>query len=315
MPRAGGYNGAVISGKPLPRPLAPGEVVGVWAPASAPRWDKVERGVELLRRAGFKVEVAPNVGQRRGYLAGDDAERLAGLSGLLARGVRALWAARGGYGVMRLLPQLPWEQLARWGGWLVGYSDLTALHCAALLRLPVATLHGPMVTGLGSSPAATERVLGFLQGQLPQPLFRFSPKAVLRKGRVRGVLLGGNLSLLAALVGTPYEPPWEGAILALEDVAEPGYRLDRLLTQLSLAGRLQEVAGVVVGRLARCGRGEPGFRQAFAGRLLELFPSCPVVFGLDFGHVRRNLAFPVGCTVLLDCEQGVVGLEASYDQG
>jgi len=293
----------------------PGEAIGVWAPASAPRWEEVERGVEVLQRAGFAVQVAANVRQRSGYLAGDDAARLAGLSSLLAKGVRALWAVRGGYGVMRLLPQLPWEELAAWRGWLLGYSDLTALHCAAASRLPVATLHGPMVTGLGRSPEATARVLGIVQGQLPQPLFRFSPKAVLRGGKATGVLQGGNLSLLAALVGTPYEPPWEGVILALEDVGEPGYRLDRLLTQLALAGRLAGVAGVLVGRLARCGRGDAGFREAFAARLAEVFPSCPVVFGLDFGHVRRNLAFPVGCQVLVDADRGVVRLEGSYAQG
>ncbi|MGC8916331.1 MAG: S66 peptidase family protein [Thermoanaerobaculum sp.] len=297
-------------GKLLPPSLAPGDAVGVWAPASAPAWGEVERGVRVLRDAGFEVALAANLGRKTGYLAGSDEERLSGLEELVASGCRALWAARGGYGVMRLLPSMPWDLLASWGGFLIGYSDLTALHAAALSRLPFATFHGPMVTALGRSREATERVLAALTGRVPRELFRFGRGRILRPGKAFGPLVGGNLSLLASLVGTPYEPPWEGVVLALEDVGEPGYRLDRMLTHLALAGRLEKVAGVVVGALARCGRGEPGFRESFFRRLLEVVPErCPVVVGLPFGHVRRNLAFPVGVAVVLDTQKGMLDME------
>lgn len=300
--------------KPWPAPLGHGDLVGVWAPASPPREDEVARGLQVLEGAGLRVCLASNLRAKKLYLAGGDEARLAGLHELLQAGVKALWAVRGGYGVMRLLPRIPWDQLASWGGWLVGYSDLTALHCAACRRFPRVTIHGPMVTALGRAKLATARVLAMVQGEPPKVLFRFSPRAVLRGGRACGWLVGGNLSLLASLVGTPYEPPWEGVVLAVEEVGEPGYRLDRLLTQLALAGKLERLAGVLVGGLSRCGRGEAGFRAAFAERLLELTPSrCPVVMGLPFGHLRRNLAFPVGAAVVLDTDRGTVCLEEDGD--
>lgn len=312
FPGCSRYNASVNLSKPLPPPLAPGDAIGVWAPASAPRWEEVERGVEVLRRAGFAVKLSANVQTKTGYLAGSDSERLSGLFQLLDAGCRALWAVRGGYGVMRLLPSVPWEVLARWSGFVIGYSDLTAFHAAALERLPYATVHGPMITSLGRSEEATSRLLSFLQGSWPPVLFRFGKRRVLRPGLARGFLMGGNLSLLASLVGTPFEPPWEGAVVALEDVEEPGYRLDRMLTHLALAGRWQQVAAVVVGKMARCGRGEAGFREAWYRRLLEVVPQgCPVVVDLPFGHVRRNLAFPVGVSVVLDTEKGVLTMEGT----
>lgn len=304
------YNAGVNRGKELPQPLRQGDRIGVWAPASAPRWHEVERGVEVLRRAGYTVAIAPNVRTKTGYLAGEDQERLAGLTHLLEAGCRCLWAVRGGYGVMRILPAIPWEVLASWNGFLIGYSDVTALHAAALSRLPFATIHGPMITSLGLSSEATSRVLGYLAGKIPSPLFRFRRDKVLRSGVASGILIGGNLSLLASLVGTPYEPPWEGAVVALEDVEEPGYRLDRMLTRLALAGRWERVAAVVVGRMARCGRGEAGFREAWRRRLLEVIPEpCPVVVDLPFGHLRRNLAFPLGVRVVLDGHRGFLKVE------
>ncbi|MCX7895224.1 MAG: LD-carboxypeptidase, partial [Thermoanaerobaculum sp.] len=202
--------------KPLPPPLVPHEIVGVWAPASPPRQEEVQRGVAVLEQAGFRVLLASNLGQRQGYLAGDDDQRLQGLLELLERGCRALWAVRGGYGVMRLLPRLPWEMLSSWGGFLIGYSDLTALHAAALGRFGWATVHGPMITSLGRSQRATARILELVQGRLGRQLWRFGERQVLRPGYATGLLVGGNLSLLASLVGTPYEPPWDGVVLAVE---------------------------------------------------------------------------------------------------
>lgn len=270
----------------------------------------MQAGVAVLRAAGFEVAIAKNVTKKRGYLAGEDQERLEGLLELLETGARALWAVRGGYGVMRLLASFPWETLRSWDGWIVGYSDITALHCAALRRFPWATVHGPMVVGLGRSEAATKRILALVQGKIPQPVFRFGQKAALRDGVASGPLVGGNLSLLTSLLGTDFEPPWDGAIVALEDVGEPGYRLDRALTQLGLAGRFGRINGLVLGRFARCAAGEPESRCLLAERLLALTPeSCPVVVGLPFGHVRRNLAFPLGKIVTLDTYRGVVRLE------
>lgn len=300
----------MLPGKPWPTFLRAGDVVGIWAPASAPKETEVQAGVAVLRQAGFQVVSASNLTRKRGYLAGEDGERLRGLFDLLEAGARSLWAVRGGYGVMRLLHSFPWETLRGWDGWIIGYSDVTALHCAALQRFPRATVHGPMVVGLGRSEEATKRILGLVQGKMPRPVFRFGQKAVLRAGLASGPLVGGNLSVLTSLLGTDFEPPWEGAILALEDVGEPGYRLDRALTQLGLSGRLWRINGLVLGKFARCAAGEPESRRLLAERLLSLTPEgCPVVMGLPFGHVGRNFAFPLGKIVTLDTHRGVVTME------
>lgn len=261
----------------------------------------------MLESAGYRVVLAPNLERRDGYLAGSDRERLAGLDALLAAGVDAIIAARGGYGLMRVLDDLPWERLAAWGGWLVGFSDVTALHAAAAGRLPVATLHGPVGTTLARDGASAAALFRWLEGTPPRTLFRFRPDRVVRPGMASGVAVGGNLSLLAALTGTPYEPAYADAVLFIEDVGEAGYRLDRLLTQLSLSSRLARVKAIIVGQMVRCGRGEPGWRERWRVLLAETAPATAVVVdGLAFGHGSTNTPFPVGAPVSVDTTRGEV---------
>ena len=272
--------------------------------------DRVSSGLALLRSFGFSVVQAPNLHRREGYLAGGDGERLAGLEALLDAGVDVLIAARGGYGTTRLLPELPWERLAAWGGWVVGFSDVTALHAALSSRFPAATLHGPMVSTLGRDPVSTERLLGWLRGQGPAELLGLEGATVLRGGTALGPAVGGNLSVLAALEGTPYRPSYDGAVLFLEDVGEPGYRLDRLLTQLRQTSALTGVRAVLAGELHHCGRDEPGFEAHWHELLLEAAPAeAVVVAGLAFGHGTVNLPFPLGAGVEVDTRRGVVRWE------
>ncbi len=296
-----------VPSKPLPAPLQPGARIGVMALAGPSDPVRIEAGLEVVRRAGFEVVRAANLLSRRSYLAGSDGERVAGLEALLDAGVEALVAARGGYGVMRLLPRLPWERLAAWSGWVVGFSDITALHAALARRLPVATLHGPMISSLGRDRKGAEALMRWLRGQPPQPLFGFAEANVLRHGVVRGVAVGGTLSMLSALVGTPFEPVYDGGVLFVEDVGEPTYRLDRLLTQLRLSSRLSGVKAVVSGRLARCGRDGPGWRERWRSLLLEAVgPDVVVVEGLPFGHGGSNVPFPLGLEVEVNTTRGEV---------
>ncbi len=246
-----------------------------------------------FRRRVTSVICAPNVAIRAGHVAGADRDRLAGIVGLLDDGVECLIAARGGYGTMRLLPELPWERLAAWEGWVVGFSDLTALHAALATRFPRATLHGPMAVSLGRDARGAGMLLAWLDGRAPRRLFELRRARVLRPGVARGVAVGGTLSILAALAGTPFEPDYENAVLFLEDVAEPLYRLDRLLTQLRLSSRLSRVNAVVVGQLARCGRGEPGWRERFREILLAALPAGDGRGGGGFVRPRgRQRSFP-----------------------
>jgi muramoyltetrapeptide carboxypeptidase len=293
--------------RPLPAPLRPGARVGVMAPAGPCDPVAVQAGLDFLQEKGFQTVPAPNLASRLAYVAGSDEERLDGLMALLEAGVDALLAARGGYGLMRLLPSVPWERLAAWSGWVVGFSDVTALHAALATRFPCATLHGPMVTSFGRDRASAELLVSWLSGHGPQRLFKVSRARVLRPGVARGVAVGGTLSLLAALVGTPFEPDYRGAVLFLEDVGEPVYRLDRLLTQLRLSSRLADVNAVVSGRLARCGRGEPGWRDRWRSLLLEAIPpNAVVVEGLPFGHGGANVPFPLGVEVEVNTLRGEV---------
>jgi len=292
--------------RPLPPPVPPGGRIGLVSLASPLDAVALRRGVAALEGAGFEVVRAGNLAARDGYLAGDDELRLQGLEEVLEARPHALVATRGGYGVMRLLPRLSWEKLAAWGGWVVGFSDLTALHAALATRFPVATLHGPMLGALGRDAAARADVLGWLKGAQRSPLFRIPAGAVVRGGVARGVAIGGNLSLLAALVGTPFEPDYDGAVLFLEDVGEPAYRLDRLLTQLVLSSRLPRVSAVVVGEMTRCGGGVRPWRPRWRRLLGEAAPQAVVVEGLPFGHGARNRAFPLGVGVEVDTVTGTI---------
>lgn len=275
--------------------------------ASAPTAAALAGGVAWLEAAGYRVRTAGPWPQHGAYTAGSDEERAAAVHQMIDGGVRALIAARGGYGVMRLLPLLDWDRLAAWGGWIVGFSDITALHAALAKRFPVATLHGPLAVTLRRH-APSARLLGeWLAGRAPRRLFSFGPKRVVKAGRAKGIAVGGNLSLLAALVGTAWEPQYDDSVLFLEDVNEPGYSIDRLLTQLRLSSRLGRVRAVVAGRMARCGLGEVGWRERWPRLLAEAAPEAAVIVeGLPFGHGVANVPIPFGVEVEVDSARGTV---------
>ncbi len=297
----------IRSPRPLPPPLRPGDAVGVVAVASGPSAQALAGGVAFLKRAGFKVLLASPTARKGEYTAGSDAERAAGVHRVIDLGARALIAARGGYGVMRVLPLLDWGRLSEWGGWVVGFSDLTAMHAALPGRFPAASLHGPLAATLLRHEQSSLLLVDWLQGRPPETLFTFRPAQVVREGVARGLSVGGNLTLLASLVGTPWEPSYDGGVLFVEDVNEPGYSLDRLLTQLRLSSRLERVRAVLVGRMARCGLGEPGWRERWRRLLAEAAPAGAVVVeGLPFGHGPANLPFPLGVQVEVDTRRGTV---------
>jgi muramoyltetrapeptide carboxypeptidase len=275
--------------------------------ASAPNAAALAGGVAWLQAAGYRVDVAGPRAARGAYTAGSDEERAAAIHALVDRGARALIAARGGYGVMRVLPLLDWDRLAAWGGWVVGFSDITALHAALATRSPVATLHGPLAVTLRRHQPSARRTVDWLAGCASQRLFDFGPRQVVRGGKAKGVAIGGNLSLLAALVGTPWEPCYDDAVLFIEDVSEPGYSIDRLLTQLRLSSRLGRVRAVVAGRMARCGLGEAGWRTRWRALLAEAAPdAAAIVEGLPFGHGTANEPIPLGVEVEVDTRRGTV---------
>ncbi len=276
----------------LPPSLRAGDRVAVVAPASAFPRDELLRGLAWLRTR-YRLRISPGIFEREGYLAGTDARRSAELAAAMTdEEVKAVVAARGGYGSMRLLDDLPWEAFARRPKWLVGFSDVTALHAAAWAR-GIASVHAPNVTGLGH-PTAAVRAAWLASVEHPEITRTWRGLTVLRGGEARGPLVGGNLSLLHAMAAAGRLTVPRGAILALEDVTEAPYRVDRMLTSLRLGDHLARASAVVFGAFTRCGAGPDGraIEEVLAERTADL--GVPVLSGAPFGHEEHNEAFVLG---------------------
>jgi len=299
-----------------PARLSPGDTVGIVAPASAPPDpDTIDRAVEALKGFGFNTRLAPNVRKRWGFLAGSDRERAGDFMRMFQdRRLKAILCVRGGYGTARLLPLLDYRVLRANPKIFVGYSDVTSLHCALQTKANVVSFHGPML----NSDLVNARLPDFTWRSFQRTLLRSSPAgsicqgyrdktvSILRRGSASGQLLGGNLSVLCTTLGTPYQPSFKGKILCFEDLDEPPYRIDRMLTHLLNAGVLQQVAGVAVGINKNCvdpkARQAKEYRQTAADVLKErLLPlKVPVVIGLPFGHTPLNATLPIGICATLD---------------
>ena len=280
-----------------PAGLVPGARVAVIAPASAFDRASFESGLAIIR-ARYDVQFQPAIFERRRYLAGSDSRRLAELSdALLDPAIKAVFCARGGYGATRLLRQLATLKLAAPKP-LVGFSDITALHLW-LQSLGIMSIHGPVLTQLGQLPEATrQRLFDLLESTAPAAALRGSDTYV--PGVAEGPLLGGTLSVLTRLLGTPYLPALEGAILLLEDVGERPYRLDRMWTHLDLAGVLRQVRGVAFGSFTGCEEKDADYGAADVLRELAAATGLPCVAGLPIGHGAANEPVPLGARVRLD---------------
>jgi muramoyltetrapeptide carboxypeptidase len=302
---------------PLVRPprLAAGDRVAIIAPSGPVPADRLEAGCRILRSWGLEVEVARHVLDIHpglGHLAGADADRAHDLErAWLDPDIAAVICARGGYGAQRMVDLLDWAALgAAAPKAFVGYSDVTALHEAFAVRLGLATLYGPMAaatTFVNDGPTADH---------LRRTLFRPEEQRVLTSpaagplvpGTARGVTAGGCAHLLAADLGVPHtRRSFAGAILLLEDVAEPLYRLDRVLTQLLRSGALDGVAGVALGSWADCGPADR-VRELMLDRLGPL--DVPVLWELGFGHCPTTLTVPLGVSAVLDADAGTLTLDA-----
>ena len=282
-----------------PPGLRPGDRIAVVAPASAFDRASFEAGLAVLA-ARYRPVFDPGCFARTRYLAGDDSRRLDELTAALADdSVKAIVAARGGYGTLRLLADL-WPKL-RAAAFppkpVVGFSDLTALH-AVLQAAGWVSIHGPVVTQLGAQPpAVAERLVHLLESPVAPAPLRGTPLAA---GVVEGPLLGGNLSLLTRLLGTRYLPDLDGAILLLEDVGERPYRLDRMWTHMQLAGVFARVRGIVLGSFTACEESGADYTSGEVLRELAVSTGLPCAAGFPIGHGDVNEPVPLGVRVRLD---------------
>jgi muramoyltetrapeptide carboxypeptidase len=286
-----------------PPALGPGDTIGVVAPAAAVDREHLERGVNALTAMGYRVKVSGHVLDRTGILAGTDAVRAAELAAFFRDPeTRAIFAARGGYGCGRLLPLLDFNVLARTPKIFLGFSDETYLLNALVEKSRIVAFHGPMVAmdfarGLsGPSFAHLRRLLANDVAGCA-----LEARATLRPGVAEGELIGGCLSVIVAMIGTPWQPAFDGRILFLEDTGEKAYRVDRMLTQLQQAGLLRRVAGVVFGAIDPV-RGDGQERSLIEASLAELTADldCPVLAGIEAGHGSENFTLPFGLRVRLD---------------
>jgi muramoyltetrapeptide carboxypeptidase len=298
-----------------PRVLRPGDTVGLVAPASYTfdlwQLDDASARVEAL---GLKPKFGKYVRGRRGFLSGTDDERLEDLHSMFAdRSVAAIFALQGGYGTPRLLDRLDYELIRRNPKILLGYSDITGLHLAISKKAGLVTFHGPNM--LGSLPPRTLELLKkalfvpepigeVTNPEEPDPLNVEFPLRTVSRGVARGRIVGGNLTLVCATMGTPYEIETKGRIVFLEDTGEAPYRIDRMLVQLRLAGKLQQAAGIVFGTCTDCGPGRSSFELtlSLSEVLEEQLASLgrPVLAGLVFGHTKEKAIIPIGVESELD---------------
>ena len=316
-----------------PPSLRPGDTVAVISPAGPVIPDLLLQGVQTLESWGLKVRLHEATFARHepgGYLAGSDAARLKALREVFwDPDVAAVICSRGGYGAMRLLPDLLKATHEHPSGaaefadflrahpkLLVGFSDITALHLYIAGIVGVATLHGPVVKSFGlhtDDPfASLEHLRAALFGQREDTgQLRFDGLRCIRAGEARAPVFGGNLTLVSSLVGSPYCPDLNDRILFLEDVGEQDYRLDRLFTTLRLAEKSARPAGIILGDFSGCGGVyiDDGRIDDFVGSLAAEF-RCPVVADFPTGHRSRNVCVPVGCVATLDAAGGTVVFEA-----
>jgi len=287
---------------PLIKPprLRPGALIGVISPAGPVDESELKPDLELLESSGLRIHIAPHVYDRHDYLAGDDAARLSDFHAMFRNTeIRAIFCARGGYGTLRLLDRIDYDLIREHPKIIVGYSDITALLMAITKKTGLVTFHGPMVRGFSALHDNSRESL-FKLISSDQPV-SFSPMAgnSLISGRATGPLIGGNLSLICHLIGTPFLPSLDGCILFIEDRGEPLYRIDRMLTHLALAGQLKEISGLIGGEFMDCG--DPSDIDTLLKTLASDL-KIPLTTGFPVGHGPQNTALPLGIPTRLDAD-------------
>lgn len=306
-----------------------GDTVGLTAPAGALSAEQIQKATENLRGRGVAVKLAADPRRKQGYLAADDATRAADLNRLiLDPEVKAIICLRGGYGSPRILDLIDYEAIRRQPKAIIGYSDITALLNAVRQRAGVVTFHGPMgrewATGKGPTPFSEKYLWPVLRPRSAlmddwggvRPGGMKAPVALV-PGSAEGILVGGNLSLISSLMGTPFELDTRDAILFIEDVAEKPFRIDRMLNQLRLAGKLRTVRGVLLGGFPGCEARDPEGdftpEEVFKSYFGDL--GVPVLADYPAGHVPDAVTLPIGARVRLDATEKTLAILESAVEG
>ena len=290
-----------------------GDTIGLIAPSGPMRTEgAIERAVAETERMGFKVKLGESAGKKYGHLSGTDDVRARDINAMFADDeVDAIFCIRGGYGAMRILDQLDFDLIAKHPKIFAGFSDITALHIALLNRCNLATFHAPMAVNWSSGPLddfSRESMYKALMHADPMgELFNPPeyPKQTVNPGKAEGLLVGGNLMLIVSSLGTPWEIDTKDRILFIEEVSERTYCVDRMLTQLRLAGKFDDCAGVVFGDFADCTIEYPEFGLTLEEIIRDVVMPCgkPIFTGLRCGHCTPKLTLPFGVKCRMDANE------------
>jgi len=283
----------------MPPTLKPGDTIGIAAPASPFDKTAFEVGCRILESSGFQIVFSDDIFAVHGFLAGRDDIRAGNLNSLFADPeIKGIWTVRGGYGFLRILPLLNYSLIGNNPKLFIGCSDISSGLNTIMRKSGVVTLHGPMITSLAKADRRSiDFVMEFvLKGRIPT-LYAEGP--VIFRGQAMGPVMGGNLTTLCHLVGTPFEPDFTDAVVFLEDIGEKPYRIDRMMVQMRLAGIFDRVSGICLGTFVDCGQPDEIysiFEEIFDGA------GIPVMAGFKIGHSFPNLSLPIGLSAELDTD-------------
>jgi len=283
--------------------LKPGDMLGVCAPSARFDTEKLSLGIQILKKLGFKVKVPEEIFNKKRYLAGDDSVRANVVNRLFSDSdVDGIICARGGFGAIRILDHLNWNNIRQNPKPFIGFSDNTAILMAIMAETGGPVVHGPNVVSFADAPEETiDAFYQTLTGKTHK--IDIKNRQAIKPGRCAGILKGGNLSTLSHLLGTVFQPDFKETVLFLEDVGEPAYKIDRMLTQMKMAGLFERIRGVITGSFENCDNNEY-VREI----LFEIFDgyNVPILSGLDSGHGKVNLSICMGTRIEMNTEPATI---------
>ena len=299
----------LLNQKPIRPPrLKPGDTIGIAAPAGPFDRESFSQGLSVVESLGFRTRVCDEIFEKTGYLAGPDAMRAQLLNQLFEDPeIQGIICARGGFGSLRILPLVDFDAIRKNPKVFMGFSDITALLTSITTRSGLVSFHGPVVTSLaGASDMTSNTLFSAISSDRPlevQP----AHGAVIQAGRAQGAVTGGNLATLGHLLGTPFQAGFKDRILLIEDRGEAPYRIDRMVSQMKLAGCFKGIVGLVLGSFEKCGDPD-GIYHIFEEHFRDVH--IPILAGFDIGHGKQNTTIPFGIEAVLDTDKQIL----SYTQ-
>lgn len=288
----------------IPAYLKKGDTIGITCPAGYMAKEKAQTCIDTLQQWGFEVMVGKTLGSgSNNYFSGSDEERLNELQAMLDNeSIQAILFGRGGYGVSRIIDQLDFKRFKQCPKWIIGFSDITVLHAHIYTKFKIATIHAPMAAAFNNGEYANEYIGSLHKALLGKKAkYRVAPHSFNKEGTASGELVGGNLSLLVHLIGTPSDIQTKGKILFIEDIGELIYSTDRMLHQLKRSGKLDNLAGLIIGKFSDVKDTDRPFGQTIEEVIQDITKEFdyPVCFNFPVSHEKENYALKIGVSYLL----------------